>query len=196
MSTASSAATEEVALLRSFVDILKSDKRHSIPYDTLFGAITHFISTSPLADLPSFISALRESPSIWSTNETSKGAHDAIRHAVSAKVHNINTSLAKAYFADYRFGRQARQWLEGVGRPVVSSSSGAGRSTILSALLEGLEDHPNVEWGRMKDRMEEELVVEASTYNVNSADGPVALYDAVRLVSEEKLVVLDADVSC
>ena len=195
MSGQSGAAQDEAALMESFIAILGSAQPLAIPNDTLFGAITHFISTTPLSDLPAFISALVASPGIWGREDMSAGSHHAIRYAVGAKVDLIQESLSKAFFSNYRSGRQIRQWLDTVGTPVVSEGSGVGRSRIISALLEGIKDVPDIEWGGMKLRLEEELAVEAAAYDMSKEDGLDALYDAVDLTPDTVLSVLDVDVS-
>jgi hypothetical protein len=186
---------DEREIRDSFVKILQSDKPITIPDETLYGAITHFLSTSPLPDLPALVSALVESPICANSREISQGVQHAARNAISAKIDSLNAALTKAYFSDYRLGRQARQWLEVVGEPAISAESGRGRMAVLSGLLEGIRDAQDVPWGKMKDRLEEELVVEAASYEMSSEDSLEAVYGAIILTSDDTLAVLDIEVS-
>lgn len=185
---------DDQEILRSFIAALKSSNALTIPADTVFGAITHFLSTASGADLTEFTKALVASPILWSSQSIrpSNIAH-SIRLAVTGKVGLIGKDLKNSYLATTRRNRSARKWLKEITGIVLSSEIPPGHKYMIMGLLEGLEDNRSVEWGEARAQLGEELVIAiASTC---SAERLEMLSVAAATVDESRLKALDLEVS-
>ena len=183
---------------RSFKQLLASPATITLPPETLYGAISHFLATRPLDTLPEVINTILSSKSLWATGPQGHEVRDAVRLAVSSKRQAVRQSLTKAYFPAYRERKQLQQWLSAVGARLVDADNTGERAQILLGLVEGMKDTPDAEWGIMLDTLEDELVVavagfgEASALSTSQLD---FLCAAIVVVEEARLEVLNVEVS-
>jgi hypothetical protein len=183
---------------RSFKQLLDNPAQITLPPETLYGAISHFLVTRPLDTLPEVITTLTSSKSLWSVGSQGRGVRDAVRVAVSTKQQTVRQALTKAYFPAYRERKQLQQWLTAMGRPLVQAGDTLGRAQILLGLLEGLSDVRGMERGDTRHAMEDELVVAVAGYGgiaSLSATQLDLLCSTITIVDEARLQVLDLEVS-
>lgn len=184
----------EEQVFRSFLEVLSSNAPIAIPLDTLFGAITHFLSTLEGDSLNKLISAVLTSTSLWNISDANQKILQAPRLAVSTKVDTIDKALGKAYFSVYRKNKVARQWLGRIAQPIISAELSLPRTVIMRGLVQGLSDNQQIVWGRSRARLEEELVIECAT-TVDNLEGIELLCTTIVCVDENRLKALDLEVS-
>ena len=194
--------SEEVnsqAVLVPFLNLLRSVSPILLPRETLYGAITHFLTTLPPPHLTTFTETLVSSPSLWAPESShADEVRRAIRLAVSAKVSVIEEEFRDAYFSGPRHRRAARRWLHVISRVIIASEVSTGRTHLLAGLLLGIGDTPRVDWGEARVNVEEEVVMSLAPL-LESRDGRGEearrlLYSAISFLSEERLQVLDLEV--
>jgi len=190
---------ETLAVLIPFLDVLRSASPFTLDPKTLYGAITHFLSTLPPPHLITFTAVLVASPSLWDP-ESNRQVHvrDAVRLAVPARVGVIDKELEDAYFSSIRRRRLARRWLNEVSQTVISSETSHGRNEVTVGLLEGLDDVQGLDWGSARVQIEEELVMTlASILEKDSGSSKEILRllcAAMSHIAEERLHILDLQV--
>lgn len=213
-------ADDTTALLPPFLTVLSSSTPISLPNDTLYGAITHFLSTLPLDQLDELVKAVVASPTLWSGVEAIQNIQDAFRLSVQAKLTSLSKDTERAWFGfgnDRRKGRIARSWLRRVvhSLPLQSQMDGTvsrkRENYILVGLLLGLDDGQaggtgDVEWGVERVRLEERVIIALhhvldgqapqSRLVTNPDDELLLLCHAIPHISTDRLQVLDLEVSC
>jgi hypothetical protein len=185
---------DQTEVYHNFTRLLQDTASLTLPDETLFGAITHFLSTVPLPDLEDFVKLIINSPLLWSRPGSPKGVKEAVRVAAYAKVDAVVKALVKAYFPQYRRNKQARRWMEVIGRVVVEAESSIGRRTVLMGLVTGMAENQSVDWGSIRERLEEELVVEAAEADVAEREGMEVTCCALMYASKRRLNALDLEV--
>lgn len=191
VSQASSANDEIDSVLPSFLAVLRSDAPITLPAETLYGAITHFLSSLPPPHLRDFVQAVVSSPRLW---DKPSSAREAIRLSVSAKLAQLGKR--GRWFAEWRTAREAASWAGKVVEEVIAAKESNGRTQFLAGILEGMEATPRV-WGHARTRAEEEVVLALAT-----DDGFSHLEERLQLfaevagcIDEKRLRALDLGVS-
>ena len=182
-----------------FLELLRSPSPITLSQETLLGAITHFLSTLPSHDLISFTSTLVESPSLWkSDTRRQEELRHAIRLGVPAKVNGANHELRNSYFLRIKQQRSARRWLSDVSKAMMTSKASTGRNVALVGLLEGLSDVSNVDWGRSRVRVEEEIILGLSSIQSDQDEKTQQelklVCASILYIAEERVRVLDLKV--
>jgi hypothetical protein len=186
-------------LLEPFLQALGSRKALEIPPETVLGAITHFLSSLTLADLPRFITATLDSEHLWASDEYAGGQlNQAIALAVSGKVSNLEKRHQSTWFASRKVSSSSRRWLDTV--QAVLDSSEARSMTILQfrvGLLSGIGSHDHVTWGEARVNLEEQVVLGVSELGLSATDPRklAIVCEAVQHVEPSRLRILDLQVS-
>lgn len=188
-----STTTQDDDVLRSFTGLLESSTPLTIPDETLYGAITHFLSTLQSSHLKSFVELLITSHSLWLQKERSLQISEATKLAVFAKIEALNKQFERAYFPAYRREKHAKKWASDIKDCVIASESSVSRRALLVGLAEGMKGF-NINWGKIQEEVEEELVLEAASLGA-SDEGIETLCPILNHVSEERLWALDLAVS-
>ena len=201
-SASSTAVVADQAVLEPFIKLLNSPSHINLPPATLYGAITHFLSTLSAPHLTDFTTAVVSSPSLWNLgSERNDEVRDAIRLSVSAKISQLDQALQKAYFPDSRRQHLARRWLQEVCNAMISAAPSEGRTYALIGLLEGLGDVASINWGQGRVRVEEEVVMclaeilDGDNGVERSKVGMRLLCAAIMHIGEDRLRALDLKVS-
>jgi hypothetical protein len=186
-------------LLEPFLQALGSGKALEIPPDTVLGAITHFLSTLPLADLPRFTTATLDSEQLWASDGYAGGQmNQAISLAVSGKVANLGKRHQSGWFASRKVSSSSRRWLDTI--QTVLESSEARSMTILQfrvGFLSGISSNDNVTWGEARVNLEEQVVLGVSELGLSAADQRrlAIVCEVVHHVDPSRLRILDLQVS-
>jgi hypothetical protein len=186
-------------LLEPFLQALGSRRVLEIPQETVLGAITHFVSTLPLADLPRFTTATLDSEHLWASDEYAGGQlNQTISLAVSGKVANLEKRHQSGWFASRKVSSSSRRWLDTV--QAVVDSSEARSMTILqfrAGLLSGIGSHDQVTWGEASVNLEEQVVLGVSELGLSAADQRklAIVCEVVHHVEPSRLRILDLQVS-
>lgn len=187
-----------LAVLPTFITLLRSPSPITLPNPTLLGAITHFFSSLNPSHLKGFILELISSQSLWDTPTISVAEiKDAIRLSVSAVVSRIAEEKKNAYFAHYRTAAKARSWLEHVLKSILSSSNASLKPLhVLVGALEGLDDVQTVDWGHSRVKLEEEVILRLTGCIDKHMDGNlVLLCTAIPHLNVKRAGVMDILVS-
>jgi hypothetical protein len=186
-------------LLEPFLQALGSRKALEIPQETVLGAITHFLSTLPLADLPRFITATLDSEHLWASDGYAGGQlNQAIALAVSGKVANLEKRHQSTWFASRKISSSSRRWLDTI--QTVLESSEARSMTILQfrvGLLSGISSKDDVTWGEARVNLEEQVVLGVSELGLSAADQRrlAIVCEVVHHIDPSRLRILDLQVS-
>lgn len=189
---------DTLAVLPTFITLLRSPSPTTLPNPTLLGAITHFFSSLNRAHLKGFILELISSQSLWDTPTISVAEiRDAIRLSVSAVVSRIAEEKKNAYFPHYRTAAKARSWLEHVLKSILSSSNASLKPLhVLVGALEGLDDVQTVDWGHSRVKLEEEVILRLTGCIDKHMDGNlVLLCTAIPHLDVKRAGVMDILVS-
>lgn len=186
-------------LLEPFLQALGSRRALEIPQETVLGAITHFVSTLSLADLPRFITATLDSEHLWASDEYAGGQlNQAIALAVSGKVVNLEKRHRSGWFASRRISSSSRRWLDTIQTAVESSE--ARSITVLQfrvGLLSGIGRSNQVTWGEARVNLEEQVVLGVSELGLSAVDQRklAIACEVVHHVEPSRLRILDLQVS-
>ncbi|WWC65678.1 uncharacterized protein I303_108299 [Kwoniella dejecticola CBS 10117] len=192
-----STTADTLALLPQFLDLLRSTSPPPIPSETLLGAITHFLARLDSPHLDDFVKALFRSPSIWNSRLLSQQEIcNAIRLSVSGRISKISQDTNDVYFADSRKSRRAKHWLSTVLKHTDESHDTAHRLIFHIGLLQGIDDVEDLDWGKGRVKLEEEIVMAVGT-PAGSLGHPVnqemTLSSVLPLIATERLQVLDME---
>ena len=186
-----------------FLSLLQSPERLQIPDDTLFGAITHFLSDLPSSQLDTFTQALVTSRSLWSRPETSTARLStaqklvaAVSYAVGGKAANLRKELSGLYFPSRRIRRGLQEWLESIIESVaqVSDSASCSHHCLIAGLLEGVDEEKEIDWGHAREELELELATIVDRAISTGREISDIIWKVVPLLQDNKLRVLDVDV--
>ena len=186
-------------LLEPFLQALGSRRALDIPQETVLGAITHFLSTLPLADLPRFTTATLDSEHLWASEEYAGGQlNQAISLAVSGKIADLEKRHQSAWCASRKKSSSSRRWLDTI--QTVLESSEARSMTILQfrvGLLSGISSSDQLTWGEARVNLEEQVVLGVSELGLSSADQRTLaiVCEVVHHVEPSRLRILDLQVS-
>lgn len=158
-STLRNSEQDDKALLQSFLGVLNADAPITLPRETLNGAITHYLSTLTHADLATFVQALVTSTSLYSLQGNAGGIREAARISVGARITVIIAQLDDTYLQTRRKQSRARNWLKEISHALKGIENKQRRSVLLVGLLQGVNDHPEIDWGKTRDQLEEEVVM-------------------------------------
>ena len=189
----SSTPTQDLStLLNPFLTVLQARSPILIPQETLYGALTHFLSHLPNSQLPSLITTVVSSPSLWLSSEHVDGVREAFRVSVSTKC--SDSAGTNRWFGSFRRQRESRAWLSAVAHPIVSSENSISRVACLTGLLQGLHEVDVVDWGSGRDDVEEEVAVlladAVERGPLDQADETILLYMVVPCLSKARLKAL------
>nr|XP_019009159.1 uncharacterized protein I206_05805 [Kwoniella pini CBS 10737]OCF47940.1 hypothetical protein I206_05805 [Kwoniella pini CBS 10737] len=186
-------ASDTLDLLPQFLDILRSSSPNSIPPQTLLGAITHFLSQLEPPYLEEFTQALICSPSIWRNADINRSdLRNALRLSVSSKINKISQDTRNVYFADSRKRRKAREWLDCLNKVSSDSENTSRKLDLYLGLLQGVNDVEEIDWGKGKVKLEEEVVMALSQEPQNPVlDDNLAMCAALPLINIDRLRILD-----
>ncbi|WVW86715.1 hypothetical protein I302_108769 [Kwoniella bestiolae CBS 10118] len=160
MSSTAPTPSDLLSILPQFLTTLQSSSPISIPPPTLLGAITHFLSQLDPPHLNEFISTLVSSPSLWSQGGLStREIRNAIRLSVPARIAKINQETTDVYFKNSRRRRRAIEWLDTWLRALPEEQASAGAGQVQIALLQGLDDVQDMDWGNGRVKLEETVVL-------------------------------------
>ncbi|ORY34958.1 hypothetical protein BCR39DRAFT_515796 [Naematelia encephala] len=161
-------------LLDSFSKVLASSEQITIPRDTLCGALTHFLSGLPSAQLSTFVSTLARSPSLWrdktnNIHHSNQGyqLHDsganlireAIRLSVSTKIDSIDQELGQGYIGSWKRQKRARQWLRSILSAIPKNGSSEARDCLHTGIIQGLDDISDLDWGSDRVKLEQAIIL-------------------------------------
>ena len=157
-STQDADPTNVQGLVQPFLDVIRGEQPITLPRETLYGAITHFLSHLNVNDIQALIQAVATSPSLWARPDV-EGLLDAIRLAPAAKLASLQDQYADSYFPSIRRRRTAGIWLDAVCNSVSTASPGPlRRASLLVALIEGV-DATDFAWGIAREKLEDEIVI-------------------------------------
>ncbi|KAK6908899.1 hypothetical protein I203_102905 [Kwoniella mangroviensis CBS 8507] len=182
-----------LSILPQLLTTLQSPTSISIPPATLLGAITHFLSQIDSPHLHDFISALISSPTLWSHNGISaEDIRNAIRLSIPAKISKIHQETADVYFKETRRRRKAREWL-GVWLDSLSDDQdGTGAIQTRIGLLQGLDDTPEIDWGKGRVKLEETMILSlAEKFQTPSTPDCGDLIAVIPHIAVDRLQALD-----
>ena len=186
-------------LLEPFLQAFGPRKALEIPQETILGAITHFLSNLPLADLPRFTTATLDSEHLWASEEYAGGQlNQAISLAVSGKVADLEKRHQSAWCASRKISSSSRRWLDTI--QTVLESSEARSITVLQfrvGLLSGIGISDQVIWGEARVNLEEQVVLGVSELGLSAADQRTLaiVCEVVHHVEPSRLRILDLQVS-
>ena len=190
-------AADSASLLEPFVSVLQSNNAITLPDTTLYGAITHFLSTLPLDHLDGFVKVLLESPSLWS-DTTTRGSEiqQAIRLAVPAKVAELDKQSQDQWFGERRKTRAARSWLRTILLSLGRPKSHPRERWIIAGLIRGMDEGvaADVDCGVGRAKLEERVVI-CIDASMSAGQADLSLvYDTVHHISDERLGALQLEV--
>jgi len=185
-------------LLEPFLQALGSRQALEIPQETVLGAITHFLSTLPLADLPRITTATLDSEHLWTSDEYAGGQlMQAISLAVSGKVANLEKRHQSGWCASRKTSSSSHRWLDTIQTVLESSEA---RSIIVLqfrvGLLSGISRNDNITWGEARVHLEEQVVLGVSELGLSAADQRklAIVCEVVHHVDPSRLRILDLQV--
>lgn len=195
---------ETARVYHPFLRLLQSPESLNLPDDTLFGAITHFLTVLPDAHLTSFTRAVVTSESLWRRAEASKGQlstadklRTAVGYAVGGKVARVRQDLSSVYFATKRVKRNLQKWLLLVVQAAKDDANVHGSSQLcfVAGLLEGVQEEKEIDWGTAREELELELATSLDSAVLGHTEVPVVLWRILPLLQESTLRVMDLTVS-
>ncbi|KAK4684211.1 hypothetical protein P7C73_g5984, partial [Tremellales sp. Uapishka_1] len=168
---------QSTALLPPFLALIDSSNRITIPPSSLYGGITHFLSTLSANDGSRLLTSLLTSPSL----PPSADLRYAIRLSVSSKISAIQQSLAGAYLPERRIARQARRWLDELARSVLQREASRSKLVVLLGLVEGMQDNTTISWGSARSAVEDEVILSLAEELETDDEGSLELLCAAML---------------
>jgi hypothetical protein len=189
---------EAEELLEPFLQALESKRALDIPQETVLGAITHFLSTLPLADLPRLVEAIVESDYLWSSDKyASYELGQAICLAISAKVESLEKRYISSWFASRKSSSSSRQWLQTIETTLAKTQ----RHTLTlletrAGLLAGVAMNDQIQWEDERMKLEEDVILGISQLGLStSGQRELAIVcEAVHHVDARRLLILDLQV--
>ena len=140
---------QELDTYHRFIAVLKTGDTNSIPHATVFGAITHYLSTLALDEIPAFLDAILQAHmSGPSTGDNS--LREAVFLAPSTKLSHIETALLGSWLPRQRTARQMSQWYQTVSRALAAAEASGRRLDCMLGLLKGAKSDERL--GRMISR--------------------------------------------
>lgn len=181
-------------MLNPFLEVLRSTAPISIPLQTLEGALGHFFATLKDDQLITLTQDVLNSTSLWRALG-SDGVKKALRYAPGAKVAALRPNTKDTFFKRNQLDKAAQKWLSEVLGAIANAKPPANAPTLYLGLLEGLDDVPDVKWGRARTELEEEVVVAVSEKFEKSGKEAVMYYcEAAKHVKPARLRVLNLKV--
>jgi hypothetical protein len=185
-------------LLEPFIQALQSRQILDIPQETVLGAVTHFLSTLSIADLPGFLDAIVNSDHLWISDQYQKNdIGQAVALAVSAKVARLGKRHASSWCSNRKTSTASQRWLQAIQATLEMSEARENWVLELRAgLLAGIAVNEHVTWGNERVELEEEIVLAVSAIGLaTSAERDlIIICDVVHHIHEARLLVLDLQV--
>jgi len=190
------AERETLQVLNPFLEVLRSPEEIKIPKETLVGALGHFISTLDGDRLDSFIQDVLASPSLWKTLDSAQ-IEAAVRPAPKLKANALRPEVKDGWIMRNRLSKACQAWLKDVVKIVMRGGSlGNHAVVILIGLLQGLDDADDIDWGKPRVELEEEIVIAlAERFEKNSCDALDMFCSAAESIDPARLRALDLRVS-
>ena len=186
-------------LLEPFIHALESKRALDIPQETLLGAVTHFLSTLSLADLPRLVEAVVGSDYLWSSDDyAGYELGQAICLAVTAKVDHLGKRHSSSWCASRKASSSSRQWLNTIQTTLGKSrEQGVIELEIRAGLLSGVANNDQNQWENERVKLEEDVILGVSQLGLSiSGTRELAIVcEAVNHVDGRRLLVLDLQVS-
>ncbi|KAG8983105.1 hypothetical protein FRB93_007662 [Tulasnella sp. JGI-2019a] len=142
----------------------KSDLPVSLKAETLFGAVTHYLTTVPLVHLTPFTHAITTSPNLWTNPSTRterlEGFQASVRTAFNVKYNAESAAAVDAFFPQSTVKQAVRAWVDAIVNGVTSQRHDAEvRLVLISGLLQGLNDINRPTFDNIREPIEGEAVV-------------------------------------
>lgn len=184
------------AVYQQFLAVLRSSDQVTIPRETFYGAITHFISTLSAPKIHDFMIALRDSPSSGIDTEATE---QAVSLGITSKLEKEDKGKGR-WFPGWKEGREKEKWIEAVCKSLLDSRASPlpKSETLLRAVLLGMSQAGYK--GKTREQVEEavilNLVEKLEPVDGDLGDG-VVLYiaDVMDLIDPDTLRALDPNVS-
>ncbi|ORX37961.1 hypothetical protein BD324DRAFT_623975 [Kockovaella imperatae] len=144
-----------------FIAALKGPEKLTIPSETLYGAINHYLTTLSNDNLLEFVDTLVQSDKLWNANDPS-GIREAFRLASAAKLLALKQSFSSAWLKQARINRQLRQWGDTLAHCLLEASSTERRTQCMIGLLRGFDGDEVCEVfseSSCRTQIEEEIVL-------------------------------------
>jgi hypothetical protein len=190
-------ATEE--LLEPFLSALVSKSALQIPQETVLGAITHFLSTLPQAELPRFTTAILESDYLWASDDYNRfSLGQAVALAVSAKVGIWERRHKTHWFASRKVSSACCRWLDKIVTTIgTSGAQNLVKLEFQAGLLAGMAANEQIAWGNQKMDLEEPVILGVSELALSTAGQRelAIVCEVVHHVEATRLLILDLQVS-
>jgi hypothetical protein len=189
------AEREVLQVLNPFLEVLRSPTEIKIPKETLVGALGHFISTLEGDRLDSFIQDVVSSPSIWKALDHTE-IEAAVRPAPTVKVAALRPEVKDGWILRNRLDKACQAWLAEVVKSVTRAGITTNSLVLLIGLLQGLDDVADIDWGKPRISLEEQIVIAvAERFEKNSCDALDLFCSAAENIDSARLRALDLRVS-
>ena len=144
-----------------FIDVLRSAGPIPLPSGTLYGAITHYLSSLPVNQLAEFVRILVESPSLQRHADADRRSlREAAALSISAKQSSLQNQYVSAWLGPSRRNRELNSWLLTVSTAALEATrQSSPRGDVLYGLLRGHQDVQSGMTGTARVRLEEEVVL-------------------------------------
>jgi len=185
-------------LLDHFLQALISRDVLAIPQETVLGAITHFLSTLPLSDLPRFTTAILDSDYLWGSEDYAGGRLiQAVGLSVSSRVAALEKRHTSSWCAGRKVIASCRHWLEAITTACeVYEAREMTKLEMKTGLLVGIAANELVVWGDGRMNLEEEIVLGISELGLSSPGQRELgiICDGINHIEASRLRILDLEV--
>lgn len=191
-------------LLEPFIESLSSPRAITIPTETLLGAITHFLSTSPRGNAARLARAIVGSPTLWTAQRPAR-IREAISLAVQSKMGLLEARHDGAWLRRRRVSGAATRWLEAVLHDLHDDdlTISTAATHIRLGFLAGMSACKAALSSDVRIRLEDDVVIAlgGTLAAARSADPGAAvqfldmLGASLDVVDADRLRVLDIEVS-
>lgn len=146
-------------MLNPFLNVLRSSDPITIPRDTLQGALGHFFSTLSGDRFDSFVQDVLNSTSLWDTLDSHQ-IEAAVRPAAKVKIEALRPVVKDGWIFRNQLDKAAQGWLSDVIKAIKRvPPTGTHLLVLLIGILQGLDDVLDINWGRSRVDLEEEIVI-------------------------------------
>jgi hypothetical protein len=185
------AERETLQVLNPFLEVLRSPADIKIPRETLVGALGHFLSSLEGDRLDSFIQDILASPSLWKTLDSAE-IQAAVRPAPAAKVAALRPEVKDGWILRNQLPKACEAWLKEVVKAVTRSGLTTNCLVVLIGLLQGIDDVPDIDWGKARVDLEEEIVIAlGERFEKNNCDALDLFSSVAEHIDDNRLRALD-----
>jgi hypothetical protein len=153
---------EDADLLVKFTALLASPDPIALPRQTLLGAVSHYISTLPLADLRPLLKVVIQSPHLWDDVNNHGDSRAAVKLGARGALDRLTSTPGTSRW--FRRNNSLSDWLD-EAYETIAETEGGGKLHVMMALLAvdpatGAEQGKAQLWkGKERAKAEDEVIM-------------------------------------